>query len=189
MKTAAILLLMFLFAATITTGQNNIKYHAQNYVGLLEGEARGAFQLQTIHGIQYRNWYGAGGVGLDYYKFRSIPVFFSLNRDIVLKNRTFFVSGDIGTNYPWVQDMSTTVWGNTTRQDFSPGLYWSGGLGYKAYFKNKSDAILVNLGYSFKHLTEENRSEGFCIDPPCTVNVTRFDYRLNRISLRLGWQF
>ncbi|HTE22987.1 hypothetical protein [Flavitalea sp.] len=189
MKTTAILLLVVAFSSTVVSAQDKARYHAQNYVGLLEGEARGAFQLQTIHGVQYRNWYGAGGIGLDYYMYRSIPVFFSLNRDIVLNKRTFFVSGDIGANYPWVQEESSMGWGGSSKQDFSPGLYWAGGLGYKAYFNNKSDAFLINLGYSFKHLKEENKSEGFCPGPPCTVYPTIYDYKLNRISLRLGWQF
>jgi hypothetical protein len=190
MRKTAILSLLMYFVTTVSYGQSKVKYHAQNYAGLLEGEARGAFQLQTIHGVQYRNWYGGGGIGLDYYMYRSIPVFFSLNRNIILNNRTFFVSGDIGTNYPWVQEQSDVFWGGSTKQDFSPALYWAGGLGYKAFFKNKSDAILINLGYSFKHMKEEVSSTGgFCADPPCTVDVTKFDYKLNRISLRLGWQF
>jgi hypothetical protein len=189
MKTTAIVFLIVAFSCNLVSAQEKVRYHAQNYVGLLEGEAKGAFQLQTIHGVQYRNWYGAGGVGLDYYMYRSIPVFFSLNRNIILNKRTFFVSGDIGTNYPWVQEQTSVVWGGSSKQDFSPGLYWAGGMGYKAYFKNKSDAILINLGYSFKHLKEENTTEGFCTDPPCTASVTKYDYKLNRISLRLGWQF
>jgi hypothetical protein len=190
MRTYAMLLLLMAFAFTMSYGQEKVKYHAQNYVGLLEGEAKGAFQLQTIHGVQYRDWYGAGGIGLDYYMYRSIPVFFSLNRNIVLNKRTFFVSGDIGTNFPWVQEQSTMFWGGSTKDDFSPGLYWAGGLGYKAFFKNKSDAILINLGYSFKRLKEEISSTGgFCTDPPCTADVTTYDYKLNRISIRLGWQF
>ena len=189
MKTTLILILMMAFSITLVSAQDKVRYHAQNYIGLLEGESKGAFQLQTIHGVQYRNWYGAGGIGLDYYMYRSIPVFFSLNRNIILNNRTFFVSGDIGTNYPWVQEQAGVGWGGSTKQDFSPALYWAGGLGYKAFFKNKSDAILINLGYSFKHIKEENTTEGFCADPPCNVNVTKYDYKLNRISLRMGWQF
>ena len=127
MKTTAIVFLIVMLSLNLVSGQEKLRYHAQNYVGLLEGEARGAFQLQTIHGVQYRNWYGAGGVGLDYYMYRSIPVFFSLNRDIILNKRTFFVSGDIGTNYPWVQEQTSVGWGGTSKQDFSPGLYWAGG--------------------------------------------------------------
>src|SRR5687768_17767863 len=107
MSKARFLLYLMLFVNSLAHAQERVKYHAQNYVGLLEGEAKGAFQLQTIHGVQYRNWYGAGGIGLDYYMYRSIPVFFSLNRNIVLNKRTFFVSGDIGTNFPWVQEQTS----------------------------------------------------------------------------------
>lgn len=188
-KTVLLVLILFLFDASEASAQSKPKYHAQNYVGLLEGEHKSAFQLQTIHGVQFKSWYGGAGVGLDYYMYRSIPVFFSLNKDLKFKNRTFFVSGDIGTNYPWVQDGALSIWGAPSKQHFSPGLYWAGGVGYKAYFKNKSDAIIFSLGYSYKHLKEELTIGNFCNNGPCNVNVEKFSYELNRISLRLGWQF
>jgi len=184
----ALLLLSFSFCTAITA-QVSVKYRSQNYIGLLEGEAKGAFQLQTIHGVQISNWFGAVGAGLDYYVYRSIPVFISLNRDFTFNNRTFFISGDIGVNYPWVTDEYFSVWAGPSTQKFFAGLYWASGLGYKAYFKNKRDAIVLNLGYSFKHLREEQTRSAICQDPPCQVDVDRYDYRLNRISLKLGWQF
>lgn len=172
-----------------SVSQVKIQYRAQNYVGLLEGEAKAAFQLQTSHGVQFGSWYTALGAGLDYYRYRSIPLFFTLNRDIKVNHRVFFVSGDVGVNLPWVNEPTYTIWSAPSTEDYKAGLYWGGGLGYKAYFKNKSDAIILNLGYSFKQLKQEQTVGGTCIDPPCTTVTERYDYKMNRVSVRVGWQF
>src|SRR5690349_5998233 len=78
---------VFVFNVSTLKAQLKLRYHAQNYIGLLEGEDKAAFQLQTIHGVQVKSWYAGAGVGLDYYMYRSIPVFFSVNKDITLGNR------------------------------------------------------------------------------------------------------
>jgi hypothetical protein len=172
------------------SAQSRFVYRSQNYAGLLEGENKAAFQLQTIHGVQMHKWYAAAGTGLDYYMYRTIPLFLTLNRDLVLNNRTFYVSGDIGTNFPWIKESSIiNPWSGIVSDDYNAGLYWSGGIGYKAFFKNKSDAILLNLGYSYKQVKEKRVVNNFCQDPPCQVDTERFNYQLNRISLRIGWQF
>jgi hypothetical protein len=190
MKRISICLLGLCLVVTFTSyAQVKPRYRAQNYIGLLEGEPRSAFQLQTSHGVQLGTWYTALGAGLDYYRYRSIPVFFTVNRDVTFNNRVFFISGDIGYNYPWTTEQTMSVWSWPTTDKFSGGVFWAGGLGYKAYFKNKSDAIVFNIGYSFKQLKEERTSAGGCFDPPCQVDTERFDYRMKRVSVRLGWQF
>ncbi len=189
MKTALITLCL-LSCISVYSQQKNVSYRSQNYVGLLEGDNhKGAFQLQTIHGLQVKRWYAGLGAGLDYYLHRSIPLFLSLNRDVQFKNRTFFAAGDLGTNLPWVKEGPTIGWGTTEDMEFDKGLYWAGSLGYKAYFKNQRDAIVLSLGYSYKQLESKRTITTFCQWPPCLVNTERFDYRLNRVSMKIGWQF
>ena len=189
MKTFLILAVMFT-CMSVCSQDKRISYRSQNFMGLLEGENhKGSFQLQTIHGIQVSKWYAGLGAGLDYYLYRSIPLFLSLNRDVRFNNRTFFVAGDAGTNLPWVKKELRNGWGQTIEQNYDQGLYWSGSLGYKAFFKNQRDAIVLSLGYSYKHLKSEDVVTDFCQQPPCQVNINRFDYRLNRVSMKVGWQF
>ncbi|RYY29587.1 MAG: hypothetical protein EOO04_07055 [Chitinophagaceae bacterium] len=167
-----------------------LTYRSQNFVGLLEGDNhKGAFQLQTIHGVQLHHWFAGLGAGLDYYLQRSVPLFFAVNRDVQFKNRTFFIGGDLGTNLPWVKDEISGWWSQSTNLSYHEGLYWGGHLGYKAYFKNQRDAIVLSLGYSYKHLKADQVVTTFCQQPPCLVNTERFDYRLNRVSMKIGWQF
>jgi hypothetical protein len=189
MKTAVFFLLCLCFIAGLSYSQSKIRYGSQNYVGLLEGEYKAAFQLQTIHGLRYKTWYGGLGAGLDYYMFRTIPVFATINKDLVFKGRTFYISGDVGTNYPWINDNPHIMIFGEGSSKYSRGFYWAGGLGYKAFAKNKTDAFIINLGYSFKRINQKRETPGFCSDPPCSVNVEQFKYQLNRISAKVGWQF
>jgi hypothetical protein len=189
MKTILVVTLMFT-CVFISAQEKRISYRSQNFIGLLEGDNhKAAFQLQTIHGLQVSKWYAGVGAGLDYYLYRSIPLFVSLNRDVLFNKRTFFIAGDIGTNLPWVKNNVSAWRGQSVDVDFEGGLYWAGSVGYKAFLKNQRDAIVLSLGYSYKHLKSEEAVTEFCQQPPCLVNLNRFDYRLNRVSIKVGWQF
>ncbi|RZK46925.1 MAG: hypothetical protein EOO94_01760 [Pedobacter sp.] len=178
------------YAQDSLTATKKIHYTSQNYVGIVDGEYKPAFQLQTIHGVSYQTWFIGLGAGLDYYLLRSIPVFAALNKDLRIKNRVFYVSGEIGTNFPWIKNGQLPVYGYSSgASNYSEGVYWSGGIGYKAFLKNRTDAILINLGYSHKRLKEVREVGRMCIAPPCDPGYERYDYMMRRLSIRLGWQF
>jgi hypothetical protein len=187
MKTWIFFLTLF---ATASSGgaQNKVQYSSMNYVGIMEGDNGTAFQLQTIQGIKYRQWFTGLGTGLDYYYLRSVPLFLSLNRNLFNKERTPYVSLDGGINFAWV-NRERSRWNDFVSNDFSPALYWGAGLGYRVGLRNKKDALLLNIGYTFKHLKEEQEKAVFCINPPCPPMVEQYNYKLNRLSVKLGWQF
>lgn len=168
-------------------GQNKLKFRSQNYIGILEGEAHSAFHLQTINGFGFNKWFGGIGTGLDYYFLRSIPVFLSVSHDFSLKPRTFFISADAGYSFTW-ESVDRNRWNDFISQKYVPAPYWSGGLGYRVGMKN-GDGILLNVGYSFKHIKEKREQRIQCINPPCDTFNERYDYRLKRLSLKVGWLF
>jgi hypothetical protein len=167
--------------------QEKLQYSSMNYAGLLEGDNGSAFQLQTVQGIKYHQWFTGIGTGLDYYYLRSVPLFLSLNRNLFNKPRTPYVSLDGGINFAW-ERRERSRWNDFISSDFSPAFYWGAGLGYKVGLRNKKDELLLNIGYTFKQLKEEQEKPVFCINPPCPPNVERYNYKLNRLSVRLGWQ-
>ena len=149
--------LCLMIAVTIITigasAQRSAKFSSQNYVGLLEGEQGSKFQLQTINGIKYKTWFAGIGTGTDWYYRRSIPAFVSLNKDFLIKgNRNFFIATDIGANFPWQVDKNSYAY---SVEESIPGFYWGTGLGYKVGVGRLSDAILLQLGYSYKHVGEK----------------------------------
>jgi hypothetical protein len=168
--------------------QQKLSFRSLNYLGLLEGETGSAFQIQTINGLQRRGWFAGVGTGLDYYRYRSIPLFFSLSKKIGNQNRGFFISMDEGINFAWYKREKR--WADDfTSSKFSPSLYWVPSIGYSFGLRNNKDAILIGIGYSYKHLKEKVERSVFCINPPCEPVIERYDYRLNRLLMRIGWQF
>lgn len=182
-----ILLLLLAFCVGTTSAQTKPGFRSQNYLGLIEGRAGSAFQFQTINGVQYGTWFGGLGAGLDWYLYRSMPVFLSLNKDFKAGNRTFFLSLDGGTNFAWEKRKSE--WGEFEASKFYPRFYGGMGIGYKAGLKNNKDAVIFSLGYSYKQLRERQTKYAYCYNPPCQITYEYYDYKTNRVSLRLGWQF
>ena len=192
MKRCATIALFFISLSTMA--QNKIVFSSQNYVGLLEGQQGSKFQLQTINGTKYQSWFAGLGTGIDWYYRRSIPIFLSVNKDLFRKgNRNFFVSTDAGINFPWQDNKNYNPWGYVVEKS-SPGLYWGAGLGYKVGIGNTHDAVLIQLGYSYKHIQEKAKNVYYypvvmIVGPQQEVVTNRFDYYLNRLSLKLGWNF
>lgn len=180
--------LFFLLVGSAAFAQEKYTFSSQNNIGLLEGSSGSAFQLQTINGIRSGQWFAGIGTGLDYYHLRSIPVFLSVNRYLTPKNRSPFLSLDGGLNYAWAKRERSRE-NDIISSRFYPSLYWSGGLGYKTGLKNKQDALLVSLGYSYKEINEKQEKTVFCINPPCPPQVETYHFGLKRVSIRIGWQF
>lgn len=184
MRSFCLLLTLFVFLQP-APAQQRPDFHSQNYIGVLEGATSSSFQLQTINGVRYRNWFGGAGIGLDYYYYRTVPLFLSLTRYTGSGNNGFFFSIDGGINFYWGYRDKYGMNPTGTEGEFSPGLYYTGSAGYRIRLPDSKDAVMFNIGYSVKHLNETRG--GACINPPCYFD--RYDYRLNRLSLRLGWSF
>ncbi len=165
--------------------QKPFTFSSQNYLGLLEGEDGSALNLQTINGIKYKSWFTGIGTGLDYYRFRSIPLFLSVNKDFQLKSVLFYLNADGGLSIPWVKDFNNG-WNNP---DFKMGLYAATGIGYKIHINQQKQAVLLNAGYSFKRLTAETEVIFPCFNPPCPVDIEKTKYNLNRVLVKAGFEF
>lgn len=187
MKTISLLFLLLLMGS-FAMAQNKPKFVSQQVVGLLEGENGSAFQIQSINGFQWKKWFMGLGAGVDWYEYRSVPMFLSMNYDLKMSNRTFFVSVDAGTNVPWVKNNSSSFGTNQT-SDFNKGLYTNTGIGYKLRLKNTKDGFLIHLGFSSKRLQEIKTFSNFCIGGPCGFSTERYDYKMRRITVRFGWLF
>ena len=187
MKTISLLFVVLLVSVSCLA-QVKPKFASQQLVGLLEGEGGSAFQIQTINGVQLKKWFMGLGTGIDWYEYRSIPVFLSLNYDLKMSNRRFFLSADAGTNFPWTKTQGNGF-GTLLKSDFDRGLYTNTGIGYKLNLKNSKDGFLIHLGYGTKRLKETQTVSNFCAGGPCAVTTERYDYRMRRISIRIGWLF
>lgn len=177
----------FVFLSICTFAQKKVGFSSHNYIGLLEGEHGSSLQLQTINGAAFSSWFVGAGVGIDWYYRRSIPVFASVNKDLFKKEkRSFYASANAGVNFPWQIDNYHNEWGYDETKSY-PGLYWSAGLGYKIGMGKGNDALLLQLGYDYKHVSEK------VVVPYMVFNDMgpndEFDYHLRRLSCKVGWSF
>lgn len=99
------------------------------------------------------------------------------------------MNADAGYNFNWSPSSTRSRWNDFVSDKFLPSTYLETGLNYKTFFKNKRDALLFHLGYGYKRLKEEKELPGTCLIPPCGTYVEHYDYKMNRLSVKIGWEF
>ena len=161
------------------------KFYSVNQLGLLQGESKAAFQLQTVNGFQRSNFFIGLGAGLDYYRYRSIPLFADFRKYFGKANTAFFIFADAGVHFVWEKKNSSAY----EMEKFYPGLYTGAGIGYKAGFKNGT-GLLLSAGYSYKRVNDRLQQPPYlCLAPECFIQSDYYRYNLNRLLLQLGWNF
>jgi len=167
------------------------KFHSINQVGMLQGEAGLAWQIQTVNGVQYRSWFIGIGLGLEDYRFRGIPVFADLRKEFGSGKNKFFLYGDAGIHLQSVK--YSEKYHYSIYDHFTNGLYLDAGLGYKWRIFGHN-ALLLSAGYSYKSICEALAYPSFTYYPILlgmqqVNNIQKNQYSLNRLSFKLGWEF
>jgi len=160
---------------------NKLRFRSTNQVGFQSGQAGTEFQVQTINSIQYKTFSTGLGVGLDYYKERSIPVFLDVRKNVFAKQQTPFVYADGGYHFTWLKDKPE----DWIRTDVKGGLYYDLGIGY-SFPTSKTGAILVSLGYSVKNISEKVNHNIWRSSWPLPEDFHQLDYTLRRYSFKMG---
>lgn len=178
-------------------GQDPVRFRSVETVGFSNGSSGSFGQVQTINGVAKGTWFAGLGVGLDYYRFRSVPLFLSLSRDLAIGKRDWlylFLNG--GTDVAWYKR-------NLSGQDyiisstFHGGAYWSGGLGYLWKLGEHSNkAVLLSAGYTQKKVKEHQTTAGgnCCCDIPCPLETPAtmpavYEYICRAYQLMIGFRF
>jgi hypothetical protein len=167
------------------------QFRSLDYIGGLRGEDGDFFQFQTINGLYKKSWFLGVGTGLDYYRYRSIPLFASVVKDLMPGKNGLFLTLEGGTDLP---AYTRPLYGNFIKSRFRSGPYWGAELGYKIKLSPHSGrAVLLSAGYSYKELREDQTEPYSCpIGAPCLLEqpgsepVTRYTYRNQRLSIKAG---
>jgi hypothetical protein len=184
----------------ISTGQSSWKFRSDNYVGLSAGEIGEQGHLQTVNGLYKGAWFLGLGAGVDDYRFRSIPLFLSVTRDLpAFNNRSgLFLYLDGGINLPWYKREPTPYQEAVISSDkFHAGPWGSAGLGYKWRISARTDkALLFSAGYSMKKLTEKLVGKSPCYAYSCPVEPIQpmqqsyiYDYLNHTFLFLVGFRF
>ena len=188
-KTLGILFLLFALGNNASLQEVKKEKRAlgsQVSAGIAEGQYGTAFHIETVNGLRGKTWFNGIGAGIDYYYFRSVPLYFSSTKYLSASNHSFYLQGNAGLNFAWEEERMNT-W-NEVSSDFKPGLFWNGSIGWATGLDRKN-SFLFGLGYSYKFLKEIKEVAVFCVNPPCENSIETYRYSLRRLSLKLGWQF
>ena len=166
----------------------HFQFHSINSVSLLEGQVGASFQLQTINGAQYKSWFAGAGIGLDYYRIRTIPFFIDLRKEFGKSRSKFFVFADGGIDFSWATDKEKIPY--TANDKFSNGFYRSAGGGYKIAV-NRNNSLLMDIGYSLKNSKETYRPPVLNYYGPEALwePQQQVNYNLSRVIIKIGWEF
>ena len=198
MSKRIVLIIFYAFCVIVCSAQA-WKYRSDNYIGLSAGEWGEYGLVQTINGLYQGPWFIGAGAGLDNYRFRSVPLFLAVTRDLPvpgIKRGGFFVGLDGGTNLPWYK-RTIESYDEFTSSKFHAGAWWSVGVGYKWKLSERSrKALLLSVDYSEKRLKEtETGPAQPCYTSSCALIINSsqqtyiYDY-LNRVFLfKVGFQF
>jgi hypothetical protein len=180
-----LLVLLFVFASLFAAAQPDsvraskslsaTSVHVLANAGMVAGKSGRDFQVQAIASVPYKSWFAGIGGGLDYYYWRTVPLFVDV-RKTFSKPHALFLYGDAGWDLPWIKKSMGDSW---YQQHFESGLYYDIGGGWN-FKMGRRNGLLLSTGYSGKNLNEIRNAN------PAKTKIT---YALRRITVKLGFQF
>ena len=186
-------LVMLMFISSFLFAQkksSRYKFHSVNSISLLNGNSEVSAGLQSVNGFQKGNWFVGGGVGLDYYLYRTVPLFVDARYEYGKKKNKFFAYGDGGINFQWTENYvysGPIIYEGSFNNsgNFHNGIYTDAGLGYIVSTK-KTSGLILSLGHSHKSLKQTVSYQDWRTQEWLT-DIYR--YHLNRIVVKVGWKF
>ena len=193
MKIKYFFLVLLIPVTLVSFGQKKnatYKFHSINSISLINGDNATTGGLQSINGFQKGNLFAGVGIGLDYYLYRTVPLFADFKYEFGKTKNKFFAYADGGVNFDWVEeeynDGPIFIWdGSRNTSEFHNGAYTDVGLGYMVGTK-KGGGLVLSLGHSYKSLEKTISYQDWRTQETIT---DVYNYDLNRIVLKVGWKF
>ena len=193
MKIKYFFLVLLIPVTLVSFGQKKnttYKFHSINNILLINGNNATTAGLQSINGFQKGNLFAGVGIGLDYYLYRTVPLFVDFRYEFGKTKNKFFAYADGGVNFDWVEeeynDGPIFIWdGSRNTSEFHNGAYTDVGLGYMVGTK-KGGGLVLSLGHSYKSLEKTISYQDWRTQETIT---DVYNYNLNRIVLKVGWKF
>jgi len=137
--------------------------------------------------VHYKSWFAGVGVGLDYYRIRTIPLFIDLRKSFGKSRNKFFAFADGGIGLSRATDKEKIPYAANDR--FSNGFYSNAGVGYSIAV-NRNNSLLMDIGYSFKNSKETYKPPVFNYgDMALWGPQQEVNYDLRRVIIKIGWEF
>ena len=179
----ALLLLILLPLFAIAQNKKSsapMKFQTSIGAGLLVGHSESSVNWQLVNGFKINNWFGGIGAGVDYYRYRTVPLFLSARRERLFHSN-FFAFADAGLAIPAVRDNQRKEF--VVRDKYYPGFYSETGIGW-AIPANKKLSVRVSLGYSFRTVREEAEFPSFRSWWPSPNTEIEYRYKFQLLTLK-----
>jgi hypothetical protein len=180
------LIIAVLFPALSFCQGNASKMHTIVSVGVAAGESTAKPLGQVSAGYTYNRFFTGLGLGVDQYRFKSIPLFADWRMNIG-KSRSVFVFANGGYNFSYGKEPGDLNSFKTSDR-YSGGVYFDAGMGYRLRL-SAAHRLSLSAGYSQKNIVNEVGYPYPCFNPPCSEEVYRYHYNLGRVTGKLSWEF
>ncbi len=181
-----IVIISFLLSTSTSAQKKKIRFQSVNQFAIVGGESHVNTAFQTVNGIKFSDCFFGIGVGIDYYKYRTLPLFFD-GRWYFGEDKRGFIYGDIGYDFPTKNKPGKEI-GYYSSCHFTGGVYSDFGIGYQVPLYKKC-SLSFSLGYSSKDLKIKVGSAYQCLVAPCPVDFTTYEFSFNRMILKAALVF
>jgi hypothetical protein len=164
--------------------KQKIKFHSIEIGGIAGGESQVKPVFQTINGLGFSRWFSAVGIGIDYYRYKTLPLFIDVRRFFGKENKGFLYA-DLGYNFPLKNKPGKEI-GYYDTYHFKGGVYTDIGIGYKTKFIKRS-SLLFSMGHSYKELQNEIGITPLCTE--CQPYFYYYKFGFGRIAFKAGVEF
>lgn len=188
MKKLLIILLLLPIACFSQKKKTKIYPHVILSGGIAGGEKQTAPVAQLSAGISFGPWFSGLGVGYDYYRFNTIPVYadwrFSFGPDRIL-----YVYANPGVHLlqPTGSQLET-IWAR--KAELKPGFFGEGGVGFRVK-AGRYHHLGLSIGYRYRQMTHRtDLTPPWISSRPTTMGELAKDrYSFTTIVSRLTWEF
>lgn len=162
------------------------RFSSMNSIGFAAGQSPPDIILETVNGIKFSDWFTGVGIGVDYYRYKTLPLFMD-GRWFFGDDKNGFIYGDMGYNFPMKNKPGKEI-NYYNSYHFNGGVYTGIGIGYQAPLYKKS-SVLFSLGYSYKKMETKIGVNVCPFTGPCYVDYSKYDYSFGRVMVKAGLVF
>lgn len=174
---------ILIFFLTANAQTNKVRFKSIEAAGIAGGVSNAKLILQTINGVSFQSWFAGVGFGTDNYEYKSFPLFLDA-RYAFGENKSFFIYGDAGYNFPGKNNPGKEI-SYYTDYSFKGGFYSDVGIAFREKI-SKNTSFFISLGHSFKNLKVNTTSRYECITGPCPADYQKYKLKYGRIILKAG---
>lgn len=178
--------------ATSISVQSQVRFEGNIESGMMNGGWQTNGYVQTTQGVHYKQWFAGVGAGIDYYRYRTVPVFAELRRTFGNRSVRPYVLTAAGINTTWpnqLQKQENNGWWQTNVASFHNGFYGRVGVGVVL---NADKKIRFGLNAACNYKTLSRTYSEWIFEPwpqPSNITEKTMEYRLNRLSVGLSVMF